>query len=285
MARTDSIERSCIVETCGRTFKGTNAKCSKCRSKPRNCVECQKPFRGCTRKCSTCIQTKRTCTECGAEFKGHTTRCSPCRRAERAGRPCRTCKVPHTGFNLDCSRCLATKKNCDGCGQRIRSHKNLCWNCSRTNQTCPKCDATHFSAHRLCRPCRTASVPVEVRRAAWVALSNTRRARKRAAEVDGPVPHEVYQAIRAEPECVYCGGPNETVDHVRALHRQGWEHESNLVPACEHCNYSKNNKLLTEWDQDKVLRAVAISEKVAAEYFRLDPDALQSLQQGLVEPQ
>lgn len=101
-------------------------------------------------------------------------------------------------------------------------------------------------------------------------MNNARRARKAAAEIIGPVPPEVYAAIRASGKCVYCGTQATTVDHIRPLSRGGWEHESNLVAACKSCNYSKSNRLLTEWRrQDRVAHAVKRSPLVAAEWARL----------------
>jgi 5-methylcytosine-specific restriction endonuclease McrA len=98
------------------------------------------------------------------------------------------------------------------------------------------------------------------------ARNNARRARKRAAEVAGPVPASVYAAIRAEGPCVYCGAPADTVEHITPLARGGWECPDNLVPACASCNSSKGPKLLTEWMPDRVAYAVRISSKVAAVY-------------------
>ncbi|MEU5847429.1 HNH endonuclease [Saccharopolyspora shandongensis] len=87
--------------------------------------------------------------------------------------------------------------------------------------------------------------------------------------MSGPVSLAVYQAIRNEGSCVYCGDISETVDHVRPLSRGGIEHESNLVPACMACNYSKGRKLLSEWDEGKVLCGVEASPIVAEEWASL----------------
>ena len=81
---------------------------------------------------------------------------------------------------------------------------------------------------------------------------------------------EAYEAVQASGLCVYCAAPAATVDHVRPLARGGWEHESNLVPACRWCNSSKGTRLLTEWRRvERVAHGVASSSKVAKEWARL----------------
>jgi len=97
---------------------------------------------------------------------------------------------------------------------------------------------------------------------------NTRRARKLAAQVAGPIPFAVYLAIIKSGPCVYCGAPATTVDHIRPLSRGGCEVPENLVPACQSCNFSKNDGLLTEWRPDRVARGIATSRLVRAEYER-----------------
>lgn len=133
-----------------------------------------------------------------------------------------------------------------------------------------ECQSPFMSTRRrLCQPCRRKAAPPEVQKAKDISKFHTRRARKLAAEVTGPVPVRVYEAIRASGCCVYCGDPAATADHVRPLSRGGWEHESNLVPACKPCNCSKGAKLLTEWQPDRVAHGVAHSPIVATEYERL----------------
>jgi 5-methylcytosine-specific restriction endonuclease McrA len=148
------------------------------------------------------------------------------------------------GSTRQCVSCYAASKDrdCVGCGRRIRS------------------------AALRCKPCRRKAIPDEKRKAQEISWVNARRARKVAAEVAGPVPHEVYAAIRAEGPCVYCGADADTADHITPLARGGHEHEDNLVPCCKSCNSSKGTRLLTEWSPDRVLRAAAGSAKVAIAY-------------------
>ena len=125
--------------------------------------------------------------------------------------------------------------------------------------------------HKRCPRCRRENAPfTDLQRAQRLSNQNARRARKNAARIAGPVPARVYLAIRASGPCVYCGQAAETVDHVRPLARGGAEHESNLVPACAPCNFSKGGQLLTRWRHaDRVAHGVEHSPKVAAEYARL----------------
>lgn len=98
--------------------------------------------------------------------------------------------------------------------------------------------------------------------------NNARRARKRAAQVAGPLPLSAYLKVVTSGPCVYCGAPATSADHICPLVRGGCEIETNLVPACGHCNSSKRDLLLIEWRPDRVAHAVAVSPLVAAEYER-----------------
>jgi 5-methylcytosine-specific restriction endonuclease McrA len=87
------------------------------------------------------------------------------------------------------------------------------------------------------------------------------------------IPAAVRRAVEAEGPCVYCGGAASVIDHIKPWARGGTHDPSNLVPACVTCNSSKSDWLLTEWDADRVRRAVAASVKVAAVYALLTKDA------------
>jgi|LGVF01.1.fsa_nt_gb 5-methylcytosine-specific restriction endonuclease McrA len=47
--------------------------------------------------------------------------------------------------------------------------------------------------------------------------------------------------------CAYCGGEYQSIDHVVPLSKGGHDAIYNLVPACNHCNFSKNNSVLRDW--------------------------------------
>lgn len=78
---------------------------------------------------------------------------------------------------------------------------------------------------------------------------NTLTMRKRA-EAYG-VRSEPYSRIailaRWRNRCCYCDARAAHLDHVHPLSRGGEDIESNVVPACEHCNLSKGAKTLAEW--------------------------------------
>lgn len=98
---------------------------------------------------------------------------------------------------------------------------------------------------------------------------NARRARKAQATICGPLTARVYAGVISSGPCVYCGEPAAEVDHVRPLARGGVEHSVNLVPACKSCNSGKKDRLLDEWDQARVTRAVRVSSVVRSEWDRM----------------
>jgi 5-methylcytosine-specific restriction endonuclease McrA len=165
--------------------------------------------------------------------------------------------------------CQRTERACENCGTTFKGAGLRCPACCATERACDNCGGTFKGDKRQCEACRWKSLPLEARQAQTASQNNARRARKLAVEVAGPVPPEVYEAIRASGPCVYCGQQAATVDHVRPLSRGGWERESNLVPACGPCNFSKCAKLLTDWRPERVAYGIAHSPKVAAEYERL----------------
>lgn len=69
--------------------------------------------------------------------------------------------------------------------------------------------------------------------------------------------------------CVYCGAEAAHIDHVRAVSRGGTNDPTNLVSACLRCNLSKSDKLLGEWDPQRVAHGLIHSTAVAVEYARL----------------
>lgn len=47
--------------------------------------------------------------------------------------------------------------------------------------------------------------------------------------------------------CVYCGNIYQAIDHVIPLSKNGTDEIYNLVPACSHCNHSKNAQEWHSW--------------------------------------
>jgi 5-methylcytosine-specific restriction endonuclease McrA len=52
--------------------------------------------------------------------------------------------------------------------------------------------------------------------------------------------------------CFYCANPAQTIDHVIPIARGGAHGIGNLVPACNHCNFSKAGRTVMEWRVWKV---------------------------------
>jgi 5-methylcytosine-specific restriction endonuclease McrA len=142
----------------------------------------------------------------------------------------------------------------------------VCSTCQKTTRSCIECGNSFKGTNRLCESCRYFQMSPEDQKRHNKERATARRARKYDALVEGWVPASTYAAILAEGLCVYCDAPAAHVDHVRPLSRGGYEHESNLVPACADCNLTKGAKLLDEWDNAKVLHAVERSWKVREDY-------------------
>lgn len=264
-AKCQAIARRCVE--CGKIFKGAALCCHSCRSTERTCDGCGRRFTSDERYCNACRSVERVCKECGAAFEGRHRRCLACRTTERN---CKNCGAAFRGTRLYCNACQARERVCIQCGEAFKGHERRCAVCRTAERNCVECGQVFRGVSRKCDSCKWKSLPPDVRRAKAASNNNGRRARKRTAQVAGPVPPEVYEAIRVSGPCVYCGEAATTVDHVRPLARGGWEHESNLVPACGNCNFSKRNRLLTEWRRsDRVAYGVEHSPKVAAEYERL----------------
>jgi hypothetical protein len=47
--------------------------------------------------------------------------------------------------------------------------------------------------------------------------------------------------------CFYCHNAAQTIDHVLPIARGGSHGIGNLVPACNHCNFSKAGRTIMEW--------------------------------------
>ena len=155
------------------------------------------------------------------------------------------------------------------CGQVFKGTSRRCHACEAIERDCAGCGRRFRGLARYCQACWRSALPPGEWEARARSYGNSRRARKEAAEVAGPVPPEVYAAIRTSGPCVYCGAEAATIDHVRPLTRGGAEAEFNLVPACVSCNCSKNDSLLTSWRPGRVAYGVAHSRKVEHEYLRL----------------
>ena len=86
-----------------------------------------------------------------------------------------------------------------------------------------------------------------------IVKANTRNRRSRIRQAEGKhTAKEIReQYARQKQKCYYCHKPlrwgEHTVDHVIPISRGGSNSISNIVIACGHCNYSKNDRLPHEW--------------------------------------
>ncbi|GAA1554321.1 hypothetical protein GCM10009731_05880 [Streptomyces globosus] len=265
-------ERECLVDGCTHRFRASNRICSACRETFRECASdgCDTFYKGNARHCRACLTPERTCAapDCLTVFRGTTRLCWEHRAVDRT---CEAddCENTYRGTTLLCLSCRTVERECikEGCTTVYWGDRAMCNDCRMSDRICPDCEREFRGRTTRCGPCWWAQIPADVRSAISRASGNAYRARKLAAQVAGPVPAAEYERIRTEALCVYCGGAATEVDHIRPLATHGgWEHISNLVPACRSCNASKSDRLLTEWDQVRVFRAVRASEKVAVEY-------------------
>ena len=283
-----ATHRKCV--TCGEPFRGRDRECYRCKATDRACIVCGKIFHGIKRTCLSCLSVERPCEICGRTFQGNKNTCPSCSAKQRI---CAMCGRQFRGTSVNCPRCFARDRECKVCGKSFHGYQTICRSCRVSTRVCVVCRrpfrgdqvecATCRYAERECvtcgrtfrssfyRECGTCSGRTYV-------VNNRRRARRLAAQVDGPLPRTVYVRILESGPCVYCAAPAVSIDHVRPLAGFGTETEDNLVPACEACNKSKHAKLLIDWDPVKVAHGVACSPAVAAELEReLADDAIRHL--------
>ena len=260
-----NTEREC--SSCGRTFRGHEARCQRCRYTERECSSCGRTWRGIGTRCQRCQRAERECSSCGRTFRGTETRCLDC-AGRNQPRECSSCGRTFTGAHAKCSACRAIGRECASCGRTFRGSRARCGFCQRTERECPSCGRAFRGNNTQCSACRRSAADPERLAAKARRENNSRRARRIGAQVTGPVSAADYAAVIASGPCVYCGAEATTADHIRPLRHGGREAADNLAPACRPCNSGKGAKLLTQWRPERVRRGVASSAAVAAEYER-----------------
>jgi hypothetical protein len=267
-------ERDCATNGCPNRFTAPNRFCSACRSTSRECASegCDNIYVGTGLKCRDCSTPVHECVAkgCATVFRGTQSRCWAHRSKLRE---CAStdCTNTYRGTTIRCVACRTIERECDAkdCTEIYWGDRRLCPGCRKSDRICPDCGQDFRGRTTRCGPCWWRQLPAAVREAVTRSRGNARRARLLEAQVTGPVSTAEYTRIRDEGPCVYCSSQATEVDHIRPLATHGgWEHPSNLVPACRYCNASKSNRLLIEWDPRRVFRAVKSSPKVAAEYER-----------------
>jgi HNH endonuclease len=273
-----TIDRECV--TCGKTFRGRERQCYECQATDRPCKICGKIFHGVKRTCEECRGTERSCTKCGQQFRGTKNVCPSCHAVKRE---CTVCGRTFRSTAYICPQCTATDRECTVCGKPIHSYQSACRSCHAGPRICKTCSRQFRGDQVECPKCRYAERTCVTCGRAFrshcylecgncsgrtYVTNSRRRARRLAAQINGPLPRLIYVQILASGPCVYCGAPAESIDHVRPLAAGGDETEDNLVPACGHCNKSKSAKLLIHWDPERVAHGAAQSSLVAAELER-----------------
>lgn len=137
-------------------------------------------------------------------------------------------------------------KVCKSCKKEFRSQRSDAIYCSPACQR--KANHAHLAELKLASSRRWAQEhPEQIRLS-----SRNYKAKRRSWEQSGlAFTLRDWRRLKAryEYQCAYCGKPCKRLqlDHVIPLSRGGEHHIGNILPACPHCNMSKNDKLLIEW--------------------------------------
>jgi 5-methylcytosine-specific restriction endonuclease McrA len=117
------------------------------------------------------------------------------------------------------------------------------------------------------------SVPYRTKPALSAALKGHRVSAETRAKISASLMGRPFPPERARPtgnsyvvnapvkgECVYCGEPAQTNDHVIPRGRPGWDESDNVVLACFPCNRSKQARTPEEWFASLVIQERARRE-------------------------
>src|SRR5262245_7597889 len=146
---------------------------------------------------------------------------------------CRTCAGPFRPMvpaQVNCRGCLAKRwGRCPGCNDR-RTYR------LSEAQPPPYCQPCKRLRERRALIAHDGGCEVIARRFVQV---TRRRLRIQGAPVETVASVPEIIAILREPDCVYCGEPAATLDHVRSIAWGGDGSAANTVPACWTCNSGK----------------------------------------------
>lgn len=241
-----------ICTACGTEFLGTASKtnCGKCGKKV--CLGCgeikalskfhknNSSNAGYTAKCKDCTNAgpttiSKVCNACGTEFE--------ISGVENASKNCGTCgkKVCQTCKEIkDLSKFNNDKRRKDG-------HASQCRECVHAVYSTPE--------YKASTKARRQSPEYKAVKHNW---NNGRRARK-AGLRSSLTPEQWEDNLTLfNNQCVYCHEPftdenPPTREHIIPQSKGGPYTQWNIVPACLHCNCSKNDKDKDEWLADKHL--------------------------------
>lgn len=99
------------------------------------------------------------------------------------------------------------------------------------------------------------------------------KARRKAKELGGKLTGAQWTAILEafKYACAYCGSPDQiTVDHFVPLCLGGKTEFANIVPACLHCNSSKQHKRPESWCSPEVYNRVIEVQRLLLDTLHLN---------------
>lgn len=144
--------------------------------------------------------------------------------------------------------CCACSKPMARGAKSLPQGEAMCRTCRRTRNTvrahrCPDCGGTAWGT--VCRDCRAKRQRIRPDGDHRVKYAERRREAPglRSSERDALL---VKWKTR-RTKCTFCDQDADTIDHCIPLARGGTNYEGNLIPACRHCNSSKQARLITEW--------------------------------------
>jgi len=179
------------------------------------------------------------------------------------------------------------QKYCVECGQIIRREAHAKWNkanpekrrkdrakyyeansvkiiesLAKYRKTHPGKDAEYGAIYRKTHPEKRAESQAEYGRSHPM-VSRLKDVRRRSLKyantpLDEMLTSTEWLAILAQADghCAYCDKEAKlTLDHVIPLSKGGKHSKDNVVPACGHCNSSKGNKTLEEWNAKRLTQA------------------------------
>lgn len=184
-----------------------------------------------TKACSSCCaeRPRSEFNRRAASRDGLQPVCRPCERAAKKDR-----------YGRDRDKILAKMRAATAANPEQNRRKAAEW--TKRN---PERTRERIAQWRAANPVRTRgySSAFASRHPGRVRANTARqRARRRGSMVAQFSAEQLAQRLSMWPGCWMCGGPKESVDHVKPLSKGGAHILSNLRPACGRCNSVKGDR-------------------------------------------